>query len=112
MLVGVYPSAASTTGLVNLQLLAATALDPNTDVSFLPQQCTMNVMKACQAWITVDKDDKDDRGGVDENVESAMTLVFVHLTPILQNVPESHWDFIWDVMENNLEVHYLCFEFR
>ena len=58
-------------------------------------------MKVCQAWVAADEDDGD---GVNEDVESAMTLVFFHLAPILQNVPGSHWDFIWDVIENNLEV--------
>jgi len=54
-------------------------------------------MKACQQWITSDED-------IDEEVESAMTLIFVHLAPILQNVPGAHWDFVFDVLENNLEV--------
>ncbi|KAF8434511.1 hypothetical protein L210DRAFT_3763021 [Boletus edulis BED1] len=99
-LTGVHPGAASTTGLVALRLLAATAPDPDSDVVFLPQQRAVNVMKACQAWVAADEDDED---GVDEDVESAMTLVFFYLAPILQNVPGSHWDFIWDVMENNLE---------
>ncbi|KAH0834818.1 hypothetical protein J3R83DRAFT_10427 [Lanmaoa asiatica] len=85
---------------VTLRLLAATAPDPDSDVVFLPQQRAVNVMKACQAWVAADEDDGD---GVDEDVESAMTLVFFHLAPILQNVPGSHWDFIWDVIENNLE---------
>ena len=66
-------------------------------------------MKVCQAWVTADEDDGD---GVDEDVESAMTLVFLYLVPILQNVPGSHWDFIWDVIENNLEVHHICFKLR
>jgi hypothetical protein len=108
-LVGVRPGAASTTGLVTLRLLAATAPDPDSDVVFLPQQRAVNVMKACQAWVTADEDDGD---GVDEDVESAMTLVFFHLVPILQNVPGSHWDFIWDVIENNLEVHHVSFKLR
>ncbi|KAG6379677.1 hypothetical protein JVT61DRAFT_10198 [Boletus reticuloceps] len=99
-LTGVHPGAASTTGLIALRLLAATAPDPDSDVVFLPQQRAVNVMKACQAWVAADEDDED---GVDEDVESAMTLVFFYLAPILQNVPGSHWDFIWDVIENNLE---------
>lgn len=66
-------------------------------------------MKACQTWVAADE---DDGYSVDENVESAMTLVFFHLAPILQSVPGSHWDFIWDVMENNLEVRYVCFELK
>ncbi|KAF8551747.1 hypothetical protein OG21DRAFT_1605114 [Imleria badia] len=99
-LIGVRPGSVSSTGLVTLRLLAATAPDPDSDIVFLPQQRAVNVMKACQTWVAADDDDGN---GVDEDVESAMTLVFFHLAPILQNVPGSHWDFIWDVIENNLE---------
>ncbi|KAG8216452.1 hypothetical protein J3R82DRAFT_6559 [Butyriboletus roseoflavus] len=99
-IIGIRPGAASTTGLITLRLLAATAPDPDSDVVFLPQQRAVNVIKACQGWVAPDEDDGD---GVDEDVENAMTLVFFHLAPILQNVPGSHWDFIWDVIENNLE---------
>lgn len=108
-LIGVRPGVASTTGLVTLRLLAATAPGPESDIVFLPQQRAVNVMKACQAWVAAGEDDED---GVDEDVESAMTLVFFHLAPILQNVPGSHWDFIWDVIENNLEVRRVCFELK
>ena len=106
-LIGVRPSAAATTGLVTLRLLASTAPDSDSDIVFLPQQRAVNVMKACQEWVAADEDEGE---GVDEDVESAMTLVFFHLAPILQNVPGSHWDFIWDVIENNLEVRHVCFQ--
>lgn len=106
-LIGVRPGAASTTGLVTLRLLAATAPDPDSDIVFLPQQRAVNVMKACQAWVSADEDDGE---GVNDDVESAMTLVFFHLAPILQNVSGSHWDFIWDVIENNFEVRLVYFE--
>lgn len=56
-------------------------------------------MKACQQWISSDDD-------IDEEVETEMTLVFFYLSPILQNVPGAHWDFIFDVIENNLEVRF------
>lgn len=108
-LIDVRPGAVSTTGLITLRLLAATAPDPDSDIVFLPQQRAVNVMKVCQTWVSADEDDGD---GVDEDVESAMTLVFFHLAPILQNVPGSHWDFIWDVIENNLEVRHACFKRR
>lgn len=58
-------------------------------------------MKTCQQWITSDED-------IDEDVESEMTLVFLQLAPILQNVPGAHWDLTFDVMENNLEVRSLA----
>lgn len=41
---------------------------------------------------------------VDEDVESEMTLIFFHFAPLLQNVPGAHWDLVFDVIENNLEV--------
>ncbi|KIK99666.1 hypothetical protein PAXRUDRAFT_822522 [Paxillus rubicundulus Ve08.2h10] len=103
-LLGVRPSAVPTTGLTTLRLLAAAAPDPDSDVVFLPQQRAVNVMKACQTWVAAEDDEEaGDEEGVNEHVESAMTLVFFHLAPILQNVSGSHWEFIWDVVENNLE---------
>ncbi|KAF9226338.1 hypothetical protein BS17DRAFT_807138 [Gyrodon lividus] len=104
-LLGVRPSAAPTTGLTIIRLLVATAPDPESDVVFLPQQRAVNVIKVCQTWVAAedDEEDGDDGDGVNEDVESAMTLVFFHLAPILQNVPGSHWELIWDVVENNLE---------
>ncbi|KAG9311744.1 hypothetical protein JVU11DRAFT_7987 [Chiua virens] len=103
-LIGVRREAASTTGLVTLRLLAATAPDPDSDIVFLPQQRAVNVMKACMAWFTDDDDDDDDDDDfVNEELQSAITLVSLHLAPILQNVPGSHWDLIWDLIESNLE---------
>ncbi len=64
---------------------------------FLPQQRAVNLIKACQQWITSDED-------LEEDVQSEMTLVFASLVPILSNVPGSHWDLVFDVVENNLEV--------
>jgi hypothetical protein len=104
-LLGVRPNAVPTTGLTTLRLLVAAAPDPDSDVVFLPQQRAVNVMKACQTWVAAEGDEEDgDDEGVNEDVESVMTLVFFHLAPILQNVSGSHWEFIWDVVENNLEV--------
>ena len=96
-LLGIPPSRANTDGLLTLRKLAASAPDPDSDAIFLPEPRAVNAMKACQQWITSDED-------IDEEVESAMTLIFVHLAPILQNVPGAHWDFVFDVLENNLEV--------
>jgi E3 ubiquitin-protein ligase listerin len=80
-----------------LRRLSAVAPDPDSDVVFLPQQRAVNFVKACQGWIASDMD-------IDEDVESEITNVFFHLVPILQNVSGSHWDFIFDLIENNLEV--------
>ncbi|KAL4073539.1 hypothetical protein J3A83DRAFT_4370818 [Scleroderma citrinum] len=96
-LLGVKPRDSNTTGLRYLRLLCASAPNPDSDVVFLPQHRAVNVMRACQRWIAEDDED------VDEDLESMMTLIFQHMAPILQDVSGSHWDFIWDVVENNLE---------
>ena len=77
--------------------LAAAAPDPESDVAFLPQPRAVNLVKACQQWITSDED-------LEEDVQSEMTLVFAAIVPILSNVPGGHWDLMFDVIENNLEV--------
>ncbi|KAI6132629.1 hypothetical protein EDD16DRAFT_1821414 [Pisolithus croceorrhizus] len=97
-LLGVKPEDAETTGLKYLRLLSASAPDPNSEVVFLPQHRAVNVMRACQTWIAEGDEDAS------EELESAMTLIFRHVAPILENVPGSHWEFIWDVIENNLEI--------
>jgi E3 ubiquitin-protein ligase listerin len=82
-----------------LHRLCACAPEEDSDVAFVPQQRAVNIMKGCQRWITSD----DDEDGEDEELEPIMTLLFIHLAPILQSVPGSHWDFIFDVIESNLD---------
>ena len=96
-LLGIPPSRVNTDGLLTLRRLASTAPDPESDVIFLPQHRAVNVVKACQQWISSDED-------IDEEVESAMLLVILHLAPILHTVPGAHWEFIFDLTESNLEV--------
>ncbi|KAH9041508.1 hypothetical protein EDB83DRAFT_2409286 [Lactarius deliciosus] len=95
-ILGIPPSKANTDGLILLRRLVATAPDPESEVVFLPQPRAVNFVKACQGWVSSDED-------IDEDVESEITNVFFHLVPILQNVSGSHWEFIFDVIENNLE---------
>jgi hypothetical protein len=94
---GITASKANTDGLLLLRRLAATAPDPDSDVVFLSQPRAVNFVKACQGWITSDAD-------IEEDVESEITNIFFHLVPILENVSGAHWDFIFDLIENNLEV--------
>jgi E3 ubiquitin-protein ligase listerin len=96
-ILGVPARKANTDGLLLLRRLTATAPDPDSDVVFLSQPRAVNFVKACQGWTTSDED-------IDEDVESEITNVCFHLVPILQNVSGSHWDFMFDLIENNLEV--------
>jgi hypothetical protein len=96
-LLGVPAVKANQEGLLLLRKLAASAPDRDSELVFLPQQRAINVMKVCKEWITSDED-------VDDELLNEMTLIFVHLIPILQNVPGNHWELIFDVIENNFEV--------
>lgn len=98
-LMGVPPAKANSDGLWLLRRLASVAPDPESDIVYLPTPRAVNLMKACQQWITSDED-------LDEEVEYQMTTIFIHLAPILQTVPGAHWDLVFDVMENNLEVNF------
>ncbi|KAJ3872691.1 hypothetical protein F5051DRAFT_148142 [Lentinula edodes] len=113
-LLGVSPSRATSDGLrILLRLVLGTAPDVESEAEFLPVQRAVNVIKACQKWIE-EGGDNDDASGEEgeqiaktgdgmEELESAMTLTFYHLAPILQNVTGGHWQFIFDVVENNIE---------
>lgn len=96
---GIKPAKANTEGLLTLRKLAASAPDPEGDAVFLQPLRAVNVIKGCQAWVLAEDDDEP----LDEEVESAMLPIFSHLAPILQNVPGSHWGFIFDVLEAVLD---------
>lgn len=91
------PAKADYDGLLLLHRLSATTPSLESDVIFLPQPRAVNFMKACQQWVTSDDD-------IDEDVECEMLVIFQYLVPILQNMPGSHWDLMFDMIENNLEV--------
>ena len=100
-LLGIKPHKANTEGLLALRRLAASAPDPDGDVVFLTSPRAINVVKACQGWVLAD--DGDDGEEMEERVESAMLPIFMHLAPILQNVPGGPWAFVFDVLESVLE---------
>ena len=102
---GIKPHKANTEGLLALRRLAASAPDPDGDVVFLTSPRAINVVKACQGWVLASGgDDGDDDGEeMEERVESAMLPIFMHLAPILQNVPGGPWAFVFDVLESVLE---------
>ena len=101
-LLGIKPHKANTEGLLALRRLAASAPDPDGDVVFLTSPRAINVVKACQRWV-LGGDGEDDEEELEERVESVMLPIFMHLAPILQNVPGGPWAFVFDVLEGVLE---------
>lgn len=101
---GIPASKANTDGLLVLQKLMACAPPSDSEAVFLPQPRAVNMIKVLQKWVASDDDDDDD---MDDDVQSVLTAVLLPLVPILQGLEGSHWDFIFDVLENNLEVKFL-----
>lgn len=97
---GIKAAKANTQGLLSLRRLVASAPDPDSEVVFLQPTRAVNVVKGCQAWVLAEDSDDEE---LDEEVESAMLPIFMHLAPILQNVPGNHWAFTFDVLEAVLE---------
>ena len=97
-LAGFKASAVNTKGLRYLRLLAATAPPPDSTAIFLPQRRTVMLMQTLQEWMTGDEED------LSEELDSRVAEMFLHLAPIAQNDLGSHWDFVFDLLEANLEV--------
>lgn len=94
---GVSPSKANNAGRGLLrQLIAATPL-PDSDVELIPQQRAIFLLQSLQKWVASDED-------LEEEIESLLAHLFIHIVPIVQSVLGSHWDLIFDVIETNLEV--------
>ena len=70
---------------------------PNSESIFMPQQRAIFLIQAMQKWMMSDEE-------LDEAIETHLTYLFFHLAPIIQNVSGAHWEFIFDMMENNLKV--------
>lgn len=63
----------------------------------MPQQRAVFLIQALQKWMSSDED-------LDTSAELRITIAVSHLLPILQTVPGAHWEFIFDILENNLGV--------
>lgn len=92
---------AATEGLRLLQLLASTAPTDDSEDAFLPEQRTIFVMQHLNGWLTSTDDAADD---LPEEVEARVCLLYSELCPILQSRPGAHWNSVFDMISNNLEV--------
>ncbi|KAK0546960.1 hypothetical protein OC846_004159 [Tilletia horrida] len=96
-LAGVPPSKASTEGLGLLRVANAIAPPLSSDSAFLPQQRAIFLLQALQKWIASEED-------LDEEINTQLARLFVHLVPIVQGMSGSHLDFFFDVIESNLDL--------
>lgn len=97
---GVPPGRASDEGVLLLRHLLALAPQPESDVVFLPPTRAVQVLQTVQKWIGSDEE-------IDPVIESQTAGLLLHLAPIVQSLQGAHWDFAFDLIENNLEVRKL-----
>lgn len=98
-------SKAGSNGLRLLCNLLATSPGIDSEDAFLPEQRSIFVMQHLTQWLTSDDDAADD---LPEEVEARICLLFAELAPIVQGRPGAHWNSIYDMITNNLEVSRTC----
>ncbi|KAG9102282.1 hypothetical protein FS749_009622 [Ceratobasidium sp. UAMH 11750] len=94
---GIPPSSANTAGIPLFRVLNSLAPPVDSGIIYLPQQRAVYLVQALQKWMTSDED-------LDESLEAYVTVTLYDLLPILQTVPGAHWEFAFDILENNLGV--------
>ena len=94
---GVVPEYVNSRGLQLLRLLVSSTPSLESDVAFLPQQRSIFLIQAIQRWYASDED-------VSREIDSLLAHLLIHLTPIIQTVDGSHWEFMFDLLDSNMEV--------
>ncbi|KAJ1030091.1 hypothetical protein NDA16_001004 [Ustilago loliicola] len=96
---GLGPGTSPDRVLSSLRTLVALAPPLDSDLSIIPQQRAIFLLKDLQKWYS------DDQGPEDPNEEVSTRLVelYMHLLPVVQDVQGSHIDFMFDSLETNLE---------
>jgi E3 ubiquitin-protein ligase listerin len=51
----------------------------------------------------------DDDEDIGDELHARLVELFLPLAPVLQNLSGAHWDFMFDVIESNLEVGIILF---
>ena len=92
---------AGSEGLRLLRNLLATAPSADSEDVFLPEQRTIFVMQHLTSWLTSTEEAADD---LPEEVEARVCLLFAEFLPIVQGRPGAHWNSVFDMITNNLEV--------
>jgi hypothetical protein len=98
---GVPASRATSKGLPLLRLLVAVAPPHDSSADFIPQQRAIFLLQNLAKWFTSEADDGEEIG---DELHARLAELFLPLAPGLQNLSGAHWDFMFDVIESNLEV--------
>lgn len=96
-------SEARTKGLSLLKQLVALAPDLSGTDALMGMQKAVFLIQHLEKWVLADEDD-----AVDQDTQCFLTVILLHLSPILQGITGGHWEFIFDVLENSLEVRLIA----
>jgi hypothetical protein len=94
----VLPSEISLKGSNLLKQLVALAPDMGSEDALIGVQRALFLVQHLEKWALADDED------LTQEVQALMTVILLHLAPLLQGVIGGHWDFITDIIESNLEV--------
>lgn len=97
------PSRANEEGLRLLRSALAIAPLLESDIALVPQQRAVFLLQGLQRWMASDEDFVDE-------INTRLAELFLHIVPIVQDLPGSHMDFFYDLIESNLEVSALSDE--
>jgi hypothetical protein len=86
-------------GVPALRLLVASAPPADAASVFLPQQRAIFVLRHIGAWLT-----DDDVEDLPEELDYHVAEFYMAVAPIVQDLAGGHWDSIFDLVENSLEV--------
>lgn len=91
------PSKANSEGLRLLSLTLAVAPPVESHLSLVPQQRALFLLQGLQRWMASEED-------LDDEINTRLAELFLHIVPIVQEISGSHIDFFYDLIESNLEV--------
>ncbi|CAO1626845.1 unnamed protein product [Jaminaea pallidilutea] len=91
------PAKANGEGIRLLRLTLAAAPPLESSMSLVPQQRAVFLLQGLQRWFASDEE-------FDDELNTRLAELFLHLVLIVQEMPGSHLDFFYDLIESNLEV--------
>jgi hypothetical protein len=93
---------ANSRGLPLLRLLVTAAPPTDSTSDFIPSHRAIFLLQNLAKWFTSEADDEGEDMG--DEVHTRLAELFLPLAPVLQNMNGAHWDFMFNVLESNLEV--------